>query len=231
MTSHTLHLETTGIGTTAPIAANDPAIQPAALREAVAKLADLRRACAIARAAHEVAFAEWLNENATIETRYEEARAAVALAEVELRIRAVQRFKITSDKTPAPGLEVKEFDVLEMDQATVEAKARERGIAIVVDQDALEKIIKADVRAWPTARVTKEPKATIARDLDKALAVADAMSGPDLSSICFPEGSDALRGLTPDDYVVIEGVARLTTAGAKRLAQLLEREVGSKGAP
>lgn len=168
----TLQLETTALGTTAHVSPDDPAIQPEALRSAVEQLAETRRQAVSAKVAYDSAQVEFRLKNEVLVRSYEELRDTVAAMEASLRVLAVQRFRVVGDRDPAPGLEIKDFDVVEKDVEACESLAIQRGVAITVDHTALDKIIKADPRAWATARVIKEPRAQLARDLDKALAVA-----------------------------------------------------------
>lgn len=158
--------------TNLPIVAAEPASAPTGelLRIQVQRVADARREFAAEALALAVEKQRW---EATVEplvTRAQAAKVRVAEEEARLRDLAVTEFKATgsTNKQPGPGVSIKDESVLTYDQEEAFAWAREKDMALMLDTAAFEAIAKAT--PLPFVTKTKVPTATIAKDLDKALA-------------------------------------------------------------
>lgn len=143
---------------------------PESLRDAVDRLARARRIALMSadtvkqkRAAFEQSIAEHLDRAKT-------DAAEAAEAEELVRGLALDVFMETENTKPAPGVEIKQFTTLTYDHKQALAWALEHRIALVLDKKTFEKIAPS----LEFVHVAKDPRATIATDLDKALAVADA---------------------------------------------------------
>ena len=89
-------------------------------------------------------------------------------AETSLRAAAIEAYKATGNKTPGPGLAIKIMTRLEYELKDALTWAIEHKMALKLDSSAFEKIAKTTTLEF--VRVDEEPMATIATDLDKALA-------------------------------------------------------------
>lgn len=102
---------------------------------------------------------------------------AVAAAETAIRAIALTAYAADEIPKPAPGVEIKLFTVLEYDAEKAFAWAKQTGVALIpasLDADAFTKIATASPVSFDFVTVTKDPRVQIGKDLDKALAVADA---------------------------------------------------------
>ena len=97
----------------------------------------------------------------------------VRLLEDAVRGLVMDDFMETGDVRPAPGVEVKQFTKYTYDEKEALAWALEHRIALTLDKKVFERIGSA----LDFVEVTKEPRAQIATNLDKALAVA-AVTAP-----------------------------------------------------
>jgi hypothetical protein len=106
-----------------------------------------------------------------------QASATVEHDETALRAIVAEHYKLTADKRPSAGIEVKTRSTLRYDRDAAFAWAKETKMALVpesLDVKAFEKIAKAT--PLPFVQTVDEPMVTIATDLDKALAVAAVTS-------------------------------------------------------
>lgn len=167
--------KSTGLTDVGPITSRDhPMIQPAVIRAAVAQLAQDRKALALYKAQLGEMRLTFERDHEPMITRIERLTAAVADGEANVRALAVDRFHVTDDRHPAPGLEIKLFTTVEIDEAQAFAFAKEKGVALKLDLAVIDAMLKADPQSVPGGRVFELPKCVVARDLEKALAVADA---------------------------------------------------------
>ncbi|KKN74746.1 hypothetical protein LCGC14_0387880 [marine sediment metagenome] len=95
------------------------------------------------------------------------AKSKVALDEEKLRELALQAYAETGEKAPAPGVGIRELTKLEYDAGVAFDWAKAHKMALKLDTTAFEKIVKADTPEF--VKVTTEPQATIATDLDAIL--------------------------------------------------------------
>lgn len=136
----------------------------------VVALRDCRRTAA-ERAAELAAKREAFDrENAVLIQTTKLAQDAVAAAETSVRAVAGEVYATTQDAKLCAGVTVKLFDVLSYDAAKAFEWAKQTNMALVpesLDKKAFEKIAKATT--LPFVAIEKEPRVTIATDLDAAL--------------------------------------------------------------
>jgi hypothetical protein len=116
-------------------------------------------------------------ENAALIQNVRDDAASVAAQETAIKAIVADDYAVTVNKTPCPGVTVKEFETLQYDEAAAFAWAKEKGLAIIpesLDRKAFEKIAKAAGGAIAGAHVIVEPRVQIATDLEKALGLDTA---------------------------------------------------------
>lgn len=132
---------------------------------------------------------EFNNLNADLVVGEKEAAAAIELLELNIKSLALAAYKITKNKKPVEGVDVKVYDVYEYDQEKAFAWAKQTGIALLpesLDVSAFEKIAKATPLDF--VKTAEEPRIQIARDLTKAVAnisVAEAEIDDDFDEVPF----------------------------------------------
>ena len=97
-------------------------------------------------------------------------------AEALLREATILVYKETGNKTPAPGVGIKEVATLDYSLALALGWAKEHGLALALDKKAFEAIAKTSQIEF-VVRGT-EVTATIATDLDKVLGKEEAHDPP-----------------------------------------------------
>jgi len=136
-----------------------------------AKLARLDAVISAAREEWERRFREEHNDILN-----ERARMRIVVDELErvVRERAVEVAKETGDKTPAPGVKIRVVQRLKYDPKEALSWALSRGMreVLTLDKRAFEKAAKA--LKPEVIEIEEELQATIARDLEKALAEVGA---------------------------------------------------------
>ena len=96
--------------------------------------------------------------------------AAVTEAENKLRTMTIMVYQDTGNKAPAPGVGIREVTRLEYDSKAAFNWAMEHKIALKLDVSGFEKIAKTAPETRPEfVKVSVEPQATIATDLNKIL--------------------------------------------------------------
>ncbi len=88
-------------------------------------------------------------------------------AETVLRELTLQAYAQTGNKSPAEGVGIREVTKLEYDNGTAFRWAIEHSMALKLDTNSFEKIAKASPLDF--VKITLQPQATIATDLDKIL--------------------------------------------------------------
>jgi len=138
------------------------------LLERVIELADLRARAAKSREQLRVRYEEFNRANAGLIENVKEQASAVDSAEVALRAVALERYDITKDKKPAPGVEIKMFKEYTIDEEAGLAWAKEKQLCLIpakLDVAAIKKL--ATVQPLPFVLVDEVPKVTLAVDLSK----------------------------------------------------------------
>lgn len=92
--------------------------------------------------------------------------AAMVMSEAETALRelTLQAYAKTGDKTPAPGVGIREVTKLEYNAKIAYDWAIEHTMALKLDTSAFEKIAKVSAPSF--VRVFQEPQATIATQLE-----------------------------------------------------------------
>ena len=101
------------------------------------------------------------------------SKTLVETIERQLRIRAVEVYESTGKKQVAPGIAIRIEKVVAYDPAAALTWAKAHGLALTLDAAAFEKIAIASGVPIEGVKVSEQPKATIARDLSEAVALAD----------------------------------------------------------
>ncbi len=110
------------------------------------------------------AYQKWLDDHSQLLANESEARNHCQEAEVTLRELTLQAYAETGDKTPAPGVGIRERTVLTYDGKVAFDWAKAHKMALQLDKRAFEKIAKADTPDF--VKVSTEAQATIATNLD-----------------------------------------------------------------
>jgi len=111
--------------------------------------------------------AEWNRENQKLLDYLTQAGADVAVEEARLRELTLQVYTETGNKSPAVGVSVKIFEVLNYRPDEAKAWAISHGLALKLDVPVFEKVAKADTPDF--VKIITEPQATIAIDLNAVL--------------------------------------------------------------
>lgn len=138
------------------------------LLERIIQLADLRKRAARSREQLRLRTEEFQRANAGLIATDREYAAAVDSAEVALRAVAVDEYRRTKERKPAPGLEIKLFKEYAIDEVAGLAWAKEKDLCLIpatLDLAAIKKL--ATVQPLAFVRISEVPKVTIATDLSK----------------------------------------------------------------
>jgi hypothetical protein len=115
---------------------------------------------------------QWEKDNWEILARQKQLLEIKDKAESILRERAVDFYNETKNKLPAPGVEVKLYQVLNYEEPKALEWAKQSGIALKLDTKAFEKVVKAmDFASGRPdfVEIKEEARCTIATDLAKVL--------------------------------------------------------------
>ena len=93
------------------------------------------------------------------------AASMVSEAEDKLRELTLKAYAETGNKAPAPGIGIRERTILTYDGKVAFDWAKAHKMALKLDTNAFEKIAKADPPDF--VKITTEPQATIATELEK----------------------------------------------------------------
>ena len=129
------------------------------------KLRASRDGCAVVLKARREAFDR---ENAALIANLRDDAEAVATAETALKAVALERYDITKEKRPAPGIEIKIYREYLIDEAAGLAWATEKQLCLIparLDVAAIKKL--ATVQPLSFVLVDEVPRVTIATDLSK----------------------------------------------------------------
>jgi hypothetical protein len=139
------------------------------LRAALVQLRDERDALRLLEIDMSGARAEFDKRQAPLITEVRDTQAVVAALEAHIRFLALHCYD-QENRRPTPGVELKEFTVIEYDPAPALAWAQSHGLCLALDKRAFERLAK-DVPAMigDIVTVTKDLRVTISTDLTKAL--------------------------------------------------------------
>lgn len=149
---------------------------PAHLVDAVRRLAAARSAQGAIGAELQVVRAAWEQDNAALLQAVKDTAAATAVADAELRALVLAHYRATGEKAAAPGCGVRLVTALGYDNKQALEWAKGTGMALVLDTKAFEQIAKASPGSFPFVVVEQVPQATVATDLDEALALAEVIT-------------------------------------------------------
>ena len=148
------------------------------LTERVVELKFLRDRAEFSRGLLRDATEEFHKNNARLIQDAKVHAEAVAASETALKAVALERYDITKDKKPAPGVEIKLFKEYLIDEAAGLAWAQEKQLCLIpakLDVAAIKKL--ATVQPLPFVLIDEVPRAMIASDLSKLdLSVEDPAS-------------------------------------------------------
>lgn len=114
--------------------------------------------------------------NADLLSMRKELADLLHTSEAQLRAAAEAHYRETGEKAPAPGVKIQLRTRLRYTISEAVAWAKQTGVAILperLDEKAFEKIAKAT--PLPFVQTYEDPQATLATDLDAALAVAEVV--------------------------------------------------------
>lgn len=111
--------------------------------------------------------AVWEEANKTLLDEVVQTSQFTSAAETILRELTLKAYADTGNKTPVPGVGIREVTKLEYASQDAFKWAVEHNMALKLDVSAFEKIVKASPLDF--VKITQEPQATIATDLSKYL--------------------------------------------------------------
>ncbi len=145
-----------------------------ALLAAVRITAEARRDRAALDAALKAKLAAFQESNADLMQQRQLAAQRVEVAEGALREYALEVGLTLDTNTPCPGVVLKlKTEVAILDETEALDWAKRTGLCLTLDRKGLETIAVKGGASLPFVRVTTAKTATLATDLDKALATAD----------------------------------------------------------
>ncbi len=133
----------------------------------VKEVAVARQRLEVAKILKEQAFAKWEKDNADLIQEVNVASAEVTTTETLLRELTIKAYNETGNKTPAPGIGIREITKLEYDPKEALKWAMSHQIALSLDKKSFDGFAKATPLDF--VKVYQEPQATIASDLSKIL--------------------------------------------------------------
>jgi hypothetical protein len=140
------------------------------LAQLVERLAGARAAADAVKAQVAVKQQAFNAEHAELIRAGAEATAHTAQLEEEVRSLAIAQFKKDGKKDVGPGVGIKERGTIAFDESMAKTICAAKGICQTTDLKAFAKIAEASPSDFPFVTFGKEPYATIATDLTKAVA-------------------------------------------------------------
>lgn len=139
------------------------------LKEQIKVVAKSRQRAEATKQEYNKAYEEWLQGEHIVALSVNKATASGAVQEVEaiLRELTLQIYVETGNKAPAEGVGIRERTVLTYDGKVAFDWAKAHKMALKLDTSAFEKIAKADPPDF--VKITSEPQATIATNLDNKI--------------------------------------------------------------
>jgi hypothetical protein len=137
------------------------------LNSSPARPAEARQRAADLRKQKDEAYVAWEEAHAELIAATRQAVEAVSEAEEKLRQLTLEAYQATGNKTPAPGVSIREVTRLSYDPKQALAWGFEHGLGLKLDTAAFEKLAK--IQPPPFVTVEQVPQATIAQDLSKAV--------------------------------------------------------------
>ena len=140
----------------------------------VISLAEARARAAQLQAEVEELRKAWLSAHAMLLEEAKAASGSVALLEGQVRDLATRVYEVSGERKVAPGVSIRLETVVDYDATAAFEWARSTRLCLQLDRTGFEAMAKANPDVCPGVTVRQESKATIARDLDAALAAAEA---------------------------------------------------------
>jgi len=126
-----------------------------------------REKAAAAQAHYDAAYSNWEYANSNLIDEKDEAKEALAGAELMLRGLTVAVYQETQNKAPYPGVGIREVTKIDYPAQEAFAWAMEHKICLQLDVKAFEKLLTTASELRPSfVTVTKEPQGTIATKLE-----------------------------------------------------------------
>jgi hypothetical protein len=156
---------------TAPPTESPPVTGAAQLAEQVRRVHRLRHSAGAYRTQYDERMAAFVRDNGDLVLALREEEARVEAAELALKSLALTHYKLTQEKKPTPGVEVKVYDVFTVtDEIAALAWAKKSDMCLVPEKVDTKAVLKiAAVTPLPFVKHDTEPKASIATDLEKVL--------------------------------------------------------------
>lgn len=142
------------------------------IREHALRVYVTRQEMTRAKAARDAALEALDQERPNLKADVLQATDQLQLAELALRTLALAEYDRTGNKAPGPGVGIREVTRLEYSEPEALAWAVAHNLALRLDRNAFEKIVKVQPPPFVTALM--ETHATIATDLGKALGIEGA---------------------------------------------------------
>lgn len=143
----------------------------ATLQEQIAEVAQSRRNLALAADVVRQARERWDIEHQQDLVVLRNWQDTLANLETSLKMATLSAYKETGNKAPAPGVGIREVTVLDYVPTEALDWAIKHSLALSLDKKAFETIAKGG--QVPFVKLRIEPQATIAQDLEKALAAQE----------------------------------------------------------
>lgn len=138
---------------------------------AVQELAEARRNAEVTKSNYDARLAAWKDEHQPLRELVDAAAEELRKADGKVRVMTIAAFRATGEKRPAVGVSIRVGQRASYPEDEALAWARQTGIALKVDERALERVLFAlppeQRPAW--FRVEEQITATIATKLDEVL--------------------------------------------------------------
>ena len=98
-----------------------------------------------------------------------EASDQVTRLEADIKSDVLAEYAQMGNKTPYPGVQVKEMTRLDYESSKALEWAKRTGVALLLNTKTFETLVKADPEEFPFVEIFKVPQVQIAQDLEKVL--------------------------------------------------------------
>jgi len=135
------------------------------LIEQIKQVAFLRDITSKAKVEKDKLYQRWVESHKDIFDAIDEYSTKLSDAETKLREMTIQAYQETGNKTPAPGVGIRELTKIEYDPRVALTFATEHKMFLSLDKKTFDAYAKTQNLDFVT--ITKEPQATIATDLSQ----------------------------------------------------------------
>ena len=139
------------------------------LKAQIQGVANLRQEYARAKITRQEAYEKWQGDHQGLLSAEHNLGELLNNAERDLRLFTLRVYNETGNKTPAPGVGIRETTQMRYDPLLALDWAIKHTMALQLDKKAFEKIAEVSQPPLDFVEVAIMPQATIATDLDKAL--------------------------------------------------------------